>query len=56
MRVSLPPDKWQVKEERYEFSAERKVFLVLRDGTEIDSGGGAEHWRPEGLEEQDEPV
>jgi hypothetical protein len=38
MRASLPPSQWPVNDERYEFSPERKVFLVLRDGTEIDSG------------------
>jgi hypothetical protein len=47
MRASLPLDRWPVIEERYEFSPERKVFLVLRDGTEIDSGGTSESWLPE---------
>lgn len=47
MRASLPLDRWPVIEERYEFSPERKVFLVLRDGTEIDSGGTSEGWQPE---------
>lgn len=51
MRASLPPGQWPIKEESYESSPERKVFLVLRDGTESDSGGGAEGCRPEGEEE-----
>jgi hypothetical protein len=32
-------------QEKYEFGSDRKVFLVLRDGTEIDSGGSAKNWR-----------
>jgi hypothetical protein len=46
MRASLPFDQWPIAEEKYQFMPERKVFLLLRDGTEIDSGGDAFDWRP----------
>jgi hypothetical protein len=44
--ASLPFDQWPIAEEKYQFMPERKVFLLLRDGTEIDSGGDAFDWRP----------
>jgi len=46
MRASLPFDQWPIAEEKYQFMPERKVFLLLCDGTEIDSGGDAFDWRP----------
>jgi len=51
MRASLPASQWPILQEKYEFGSDRKVFLVLRDGTEIDSGGSAKNWRPEGVED-----
>ena len=43
MLASFPAEQWPA-EERYEYSPERKVILVLRDGTEIDSGDQAVEW------------
>ena len=43
MRASFSAEQWPA-ETKYEFKPERRVILVLRDGTEIDSGGEAEEW------------
>jgi hypothetical protein len=47
-RASFPPGLWPA-EERLQFQPNR-VTLILRDGTEIPSGGSANEWKPEKLE------
>jgi hypothetical protein len=48
-RASFPPGLWPA-EERLQFQPERTTTLVLRDGTEIPSGGSADEWQPEKLD------
>ena len=43
IRASFPAEQWPA-EEKYVFTPEPKIILVLRDGTEIDSGGEAQEW------------
>jgi hypothetical protein len=47
-RASFPPDLWPA-EERCQFQPDR-ITLILRDGTELASGGSADEWQPEKLE------
>ena len=48
-RASFPPTLWPA-EERFHFQPERTITLILRDGTEIPSGGRADQWQPGKLE------
>ena len=48
-RASFPPTLWPA-EERFHFQPERTITLILRDGTEIPSGGRANQWQTEKLE------
>ena len=48
-RASFPPNLWPA-DERWQFQPERTATLILRDGTELPSGGWADEWQPEGLE------
>jgi hypothetical protein len=47
-RASFPSGLWPA-EERCHFQPDR-ITLILRDGTEIPSGGSADEWQPEKLE------
>jgi hypothetical protein len=44
-RASFPSGLWPA-EERLQFQPERTTTLILRDGTEIASGGSANEWQP----------
>src|SRR5450755_2501262 len=45
-RASFPPGLWPA-EDRWQGQPPRPVTLILRDGTEIPSGGWAQEWVPE---------
>ena len=47
-RASFPPGLWPAAE-RCQFQPDR-ITLILRDGTEVASGGSADEWQPERLE------
>jgi hypothetical protein len=48
-RASFPPDLWPA-EVTWQFQSEPTAMLILRDGTEIPSGGEASDWQPHTLE------
>lgn len=48
-RASFPPDLWPAKVS-FQFQSEPTATLILRDGTEISSGGPANEWQPAKLE------
>jgi hypothetical protein len=48
-RASFPPNLWPA-DERWQLQPERTATLILRDGTELPSGGWADEWQPERLE------
>jgi hypothetical protein len=45
-RASFPPGLWPAAQ-RLHFEPERATTLILRDGTEMPSGGSAGEWQPE---------
>jgi hypothetical protein len=48
-RASFPPEQWPA-EVTWEFQPEPTATLILRDGTEVPSGGEASDWQPHTLE------
>jgi hypothetical protein len=48
-RASFPPNLWPA-DERWQFQPEITVALILRDGTELPSGGCADEWQTQKLE------
>jgi hypothetical protein len=47
-RASFAPGLWPA-DARGQFEGDRTVTLILRDGTEISSGGWAQEWAPEAI-------
>ena len=47
-RASFPPNLWPA-DERWQFQPERRITLILQDGTELSSGGSADEWQPESV-------
>ncbi len=48
-RASFPPSLWPARVS-FQYQPEPRQTLILRDGTEIPSGGHADQWQPEKLE------
>ena len=49
-RAGFPPDSWPARVS-FQYQSGPTRTLILRDGTEIPSGGSAGQWQPEKLED-----